>query len=145
MMNQMAEVAKLFGKELGEKFTIICDDDLAIWDACFSEEGVACFAPNNGAKTTLPVTSNVLKKLLTGTYRIKKTPWKPKCGEIYFAPLIASSKKCAKFYKTATDIDDVVYQHGLMCKTPEQAEEIAKAMIKVARKMQGFDDEEGEE
>lgn len=144
MMNKMAEVARLFGKELGEKFTIICDDDLAIWDACFNEEGIACFAPN-GAKTTLPVTSNVLKKLLTGTYRIKKTPWKAQCGEIYFAPLIASGKKCAKFYKTADSIDDMMYQHGLMCKTPEQAEELSKLLIKTARKFQGFEDEEDEE
>ena len=34
------------------------------------------------------------------------------------------------------------YLRGLMCKTPEQAEELAQLLIKTAREFQGFDDEE---
>lgn len=75
MMNKMADVAKLFGKELGEKFTII-DDNGEVIDACFNEAGIACFLPN-GKKAFL-VTPNILRKLLTGTYRIKKRRGKRK-------------------------------------------------------------------
>ena len=75
-MNKMAEVAKLFDKELEEKFTIINDKDVAICDACFNEEGVNCFPP--------AVSAIVLKRLLTGTYRIKGLPWKAEETERYY-------------------------------------------------------------
>jgi len=129
-MNKMAEVAKLFDKELEEKFTII-DDNGVVSDACFNEAGVACFPP--------AVSANVLKKLLTGTYRIKKTPWKAKDDKKYFRVMIKQGEiypECV--YETNPKASNITYNNGFMCKTIKQAEELSKLLIKTARQFQGF-------
>jgi len=142
-MNKMAEVAKLFDKELEEKFTIIDDNGVAT-SGYFSEKGLIYFTPN-GEETT--IMHNTLSKLLTGTYRIKKTPWKAKETEQYYVPNIYGEMKYT-FPGAVLDLPTKpvnFYLRGLMCKTPEQAEELSKLLIKTARQFQGFDEEQENE
>ena len=146
-MNKMADVAKLLGVELGDEFIAkypigeplgtlrcrICDGD--VW---ISTTGEGWFRNNY-----------VLRDLLVGKLTIHKLPWKAKSNEIYFTPLITSAHKYTEQRVAADindilyiDIDDTLYNRGLMCKTSEQAEELSQLLIKTARKFQGFDEEQ---
>lgn len=80
MANYMAEVAKLLGVEIGEEFQI-CGNGVAT--VKLTEDGlkiVTMLGPliNNANEICLT-------KLITGKYKIKRKPWKPKYGDHYWA------------------------------------------------------------
>lgn len=80
MANYMAEVAKLLGVELGEEFQI-CGNGVAT--VKLTEDGLKIVTMLG------PLIDNAnevcLTKLITGKYKIKRKPWKPKYGDYYWA------------------------------------------------------------
>ena len=73
MANYMAEVAKMLGVELGERFNITnCRGDYYFTDSDFKRDGdeLAFYS--------------TLYSILNGTYTIKRKPWKPKDNENYW-------------------------------------------------------------
>ena len=72
-MNYMRQVAEILGVEMGEKFKIDGFDG----DFYFSNDGI------NDEEIDDIIHSGLLEKLLDGTSKIIKKPWKPKFGEIY--------------------------------------------------------------
>lgn len=80
MANYMAEVARLLGVEIGEKFQICGNGEATVK---LTEDGLEIV-------TILgPLIDNAnevcLTKLITGKYKIKRKPWKPKYGDHYWA------------------------------------------------------------
>ncbi|MBO6179433.1 MAG: hypothetical protein J6O04_09680 [Selenomonadaceae bacterium] len=132
-MNKMADFAKLLGKELDEEFIVKAEEDFKCKmtnRGLFVYSSVArCWVEQN----------NLLYDLISGKYKIKKTPWRAKKLEVYYVPDPAMGEMYRKTKNVICNEDNVSYIRGLMCKTPEQAIEIAKAMIKLAREMQGLD------
>lgn len=74
--NYITEVAKMLGVEIGEKFDVV--DNGVI-------NGLGPFRfTQMGLKDSISDSSIVLKKLLSGECTIRKIPWKPKYGEVYW-------------------------------------------------------------
>lgn len=76
-------------------------------------------------------------RLLNGSLTLCKLSWKPKDCEEYYTPYI---DKCDRFYScwvwkdTVGDMDR--YEHGLVCKTEEEATKLSKEIrnkVKEAR------------
>ena len=73
MANYMAEIAKMLGVELGERFNITnCRGDYYFTDSDFKRDGdeLAFYS--------------TLYSILNGTYTIKRKPWKPEDNENYW-------------------------------------------------------------
>ena len=80
-MNYMAEVAKIFGVELGERFNIVDNrsGDASKSNYYFSDFGLMVENEEYSA-----FESSVLVELLKGGYTIKRIPWKPKYQDNYW-------------------------------------------------------------
>ena len=79
MTNKMAEVAKVFGVELGEEFQIKYKDTIVYGTFRFTEKGTETKG-SSGWESARPA----LLRLLTGEYEIVKMPYQPKKGETYW-------------------------------------------------------------
>lgn len=81
-MNHMAEVAKMLGVELGEKFKIINSQTfelISCHDYYFSDKDIQIDAEGHGCSGEY-----LLIHLIYGDFIIKRKPWKPKNGESYY-------------------------------------------------------------
>lgn len=137
--SKMAEVAKLLGVELEEDFEIIGCRDRTFR---LTQHGL-CQLAKDGHYHSVDLDDsimNTLDRLLSGILQIKKKPWKARDGETYYIPDISYVNDPVTTTNLISNADMICYDKGLMCKTKEQAIEIAEAMIKVAREMQGFED-----
>ena len=81
-MNYMAEVAKMLGVEIGEKFEVHGDSHGVFTakitlDGCWVSIGMKSWEKHNQAA--------VLRKLLNGEYCIKRGLWKPTYNEKYYS------------------------------------------------------------
>ena len=123
--NKMKEVAALLGLELDEEFNV----KFAVYNPHrITESGLQfyfCSAIGIGAHWQ----SGVVEKLLINSELIEKLPWKPKLGEHYYRPSIAV-KRVAYMTWLSNDVDNNLFDLGLVCKTKEQAEEKLKEVIK---------------
>ena len=79
-MNHMAEVAKMLGVELGEVFEIL---EYPSKKFMITNCGIGRLESGEWSYD-VAVNSFVFEKLLTGKYNIKRKPWKPKDGDIYW-------------------------------------------------------------
>ena len=77
--NCMAAVAKLLGVELGEEFIIENKDRKET--VVLAADGFHVIQPNN---VVGPDHGKLLSKVLQGLYEVKKIPWEPKHGEMYY-------------------------------------------------------------
>lgn len=70
--NHMAEVAKMLGVELGEEFEIAGGERIYRFceNGLYDDDDFFCCA--------------LLKDLLVGDHHIKKLPWRPKDGKLYY-------------------------------------------------------------
>ena len=109
MANYMAEVAKMLGVELGEKFYVgpynltyvLLDDGVHNVSS-----GLLC--PDS------------LTDLLSGKWIIKRKPWKPSAGDQYW---YVSSNGSVDYYCWTDDIlDFLTYKLGNCYRTREEAE-----------------------
>ena len=69
--NHMAEVAEMLGVEMGEEFEIEGKNGKYHFEDRGLSDGDLCMP-------------HTLTKILNGSERIKKLPWRPKDGEIYY-------------------------------------------------------------
>ena len=130
--NHMAEVAKIFGVELGESFKITSDTQ---GDYPGDYQNYYRFTENNCFETSVDgvkwetATVIVLRGILMGDTRIVKLPWKPAIGVEYYIPSITLAKKhdIRKWY----NIEDNQrhYNLGIVCKTREEAVALTEKML----------------
>ena len=77
--NCMAAVAKLLGVELGEEFIIENKDRKET--AVLAMDGFHVIQPNN---VVGPDHGKLLSKVLQGFYTVRKIPWEPQEGDMYY-------------------------------------------------------------
>ena len=134
--NHMAEVAKIFGVELGESFKIkITDGTQGDYPDYFRFTENAGIEMSKDGVTWEMSYAGVLKSLLMGDIRIIKLPWKPqKCAPYYIPCIVAQSEHMySMFYWKDDNYDKEYYRMGLVCKTPEEAVALTKKMLTVAK------------
>lgn len=159
MNNHMAGVAKLQGLELREEFRIekcqglfrFTEDGLqrmidssTTWmlaehfilgELLNGKETVIKFPwkPEVGEQYYVPYVDS--KGLITGALQAIKLPWKPShYNEVYYLPSIISIGKYIKLFWAGSESDKSSYQQGLICRTKEEAIELAEEMLDIARK-----------
>ena len=79
MANLMPEVAKMLGVELGEEFIIENADRKET--VVLAMDGFHVIQPNN---VVGPDHGKLLSKVLQGLYTVKKIPWEPQEGDMYY-------------------------------------------------------------
>lgn len=77
--NFMPEVAELLGVELGEEFIIENKDRKET--VVLAMDGFHVIQPNNVAGVD---NGKLLSKVLQGLYTVKKIPWEPQEGDMYY-------------------------------------------------------------
>ena len=117
-MNHMSEVAKMLGVELGETFTIENLDGEIMGTAVIEESRFKLI--ENNLKYTNFWFQYALENLLTGTYTVKRKPWKPKEGESYYIVETNGSIGVEEWW--AETIDMNYYKIGNCYRTSEEAE-----------------------
>ena len=133
--NYMAEVAGLFGVELGEVFKVTDDDSGKYHNYYrFTEKKGIEVSEDNVKWETDTTEVLVLKWLLIGVARIIKLPWRPSRGDVYYMPSVTSIGKYIKLFWTGSRNDEGSYQQGLVLRTKKEAVELAEEMLDVARK-----------
>ena len=133
--NHMAEVAKIFGVELGESFKITSgiQDDYQNYYR-FTENN--CFETSyDGVEWKTTIAAVLLKHILMGDIRIVKLPWKPREGEKYYVPRITIRPEDRHYcyYWDNSGVDIKRYDMGIVCKTPEEAIALTKKMLAVVK------------
>ena len=118
MANHMAEVAKMFGVELGERFKLVDADFQYAFDYYLSEDGIKI------DKEGTVCNQDLLKDLICGEYSIKRKPWKPKYGDAYFYVDNNGFIRKGLWYKNIYPImyDKTLYKLGNCYRTKEDAE-----------------------
>ena len=79
MTNLMLEVAKLLGVNIGEEFIIENADRKET--VVLAMDGFHVIQPNN---VVGPDHGKLLSKVLQGLYAVKKIPWEPQEGDMYY-------------------------------------------------------------
>ena len=138
MDNKMAEVAKLLGVELDEVFffkgrsgRLSCYTYYSKTYLKFTENGLKESADRTSWHSAAPW---MWKSLIAGTLQIIKLPWEPSYGDAYYMPSVISIGKYIKLFWTGSESDKSSYQQRLICRTKEEAVELAEEMLDVARK-----------
>ena len=135
MTNHMAEVAQMFGVELGEVFKVTDDDSGKYHNYYkFTEKKGIEVSEDNVKWEADTAGTLVLKWLLIGVARIIKLPWRPSRGDVYYMPSVTSIGKYIKLFWTGSRNDEGSYQQGLVLRTKKEAVELAEEMLDVARK-----------
>lgn len=130
--NYMAEVAGLFGVELGEVFKVTDDDSGKYHNYYrFTEKKGIEVSEDNVKWEADTAEVLVLKWLLMGDLRIIKLPWKPREGEKYYVPRIAIRPydRHYWYYWDNSGVDIKRYDMGIVCKTPEEAIALTEKML----------------
>lgn len=114
--NCMAAVAEILGVELGEEFIIENQDRKET--VIISLDGFHVIQPNN---VLGPDHGKLLSKVLQGLYEVKKKPWEPEEGDVYFFPAV--QHKGVDYCKWNGDIQDCALKLlGMIYRTAEEAE-----------------------
>lgn len=130
--NHMEEVAKMLGVELGEAFKISDDREYLKWQRYYrlTSDGVEVSNDNVHWEKCM---SEVLEWLLKGEIGIK-LPWKPKINEAYYIPFIPCIRPASEEHRWKdTEAEKKYYDMGLVFKTGEEAVELARRMLAVAK------------
>lgn len=114
MANYMADVAKLIGVELNEIFEY---ETLPGIPFKLTETGLVCLGP---ATISRDVMNESLLRILTGCTKIKRKPWRPKYGEIYYC--VGTDFKIGNNRNENCFTDIVLYKLGNCYKTRKEAE-----------------------
>ena len=132
MVNHIAEVAQMLGVEIGETFKVT-DDTYGAYQLYHR------FTKSNGFETSLDgvkwktAAAEVLKDILMGDIRIVKLPWKPKMEEKYYVPNIFDWDFYKYNFWLNDECDEKYYKRGLVFKTKEEAIEMSKKMLAMAK------------
>ena len=129
--NYMAEVAKIFGVELGESFKIT-SDTRGVYQNYYRFSENNCFETSyDGVEWKMTTAAVLLKYILMGDIRIVKLPWKPREGEKYYVPRIAIRPEDRHYYYYWDNdgVDIKRYDMGIVCKTKEEAVALTEKML----------------
>lgn len=130
MTNHMAEVAKMLGVNLEEEFKV----KKGVSPNCFyklSNEGLFLYKQDkygrlenrHGERST-----NMLSLLLEGIYEVVPL-WKPIGRERYYVPSIDKPMLFTCWAWENDELDRYRFERGLVCRTKEDAIELAKKML----------------
>ena len=135
MASYIKEVAKLFGVKEGEAFQV--DGDISLNNYIFKfAVGFLQISKKDDAWTVAD--DSILTGLLYGHLSIRKPLWKPAFWEKYYIPAIGH--KGLPFLWTPilwsdAEFDNKLYEQGIVCKTKEEAEELAKKILAFVKKV----------
>lgn len=127
--NYMTTVAAVLGVEMGDTFKVIYTDS-NIEDEKYlqlTKKGLETSDDGIHWRGTVP---SVLQDLMTGKARVATLPWKPRINEAYYCIRPASEKHR---WKDTEAERKYYYDMGLVCKTGEEAVELARRMLAVAK------------
>lgn len=131
--NHMKEVAELLEVELGEVFQVDNCRSVAEMYYRLTEDGLEQSDTPNGE--WIEGDEWILALLLTGEADIIQLPWKPQDGKQYYTPHITvySENMYDIYCWDGNDYDKERYRMGIVCKTANEAIELAKKMLAVAK------------
>ena len=133
MASKMTEVAKLLGVELGEIFKVT-DDTFGEYRPYHRFTKSAGIEISDDGVEWERATALVLKCLLMGDVRIVKLPWKPSHGDEYWTPIVNQVAASTLWSKWSNiDNDRYRYEHGLICRTKEEANELTEKLLAMAK------------
>lgn len=125
-MNYIRDIADMLNVGIGESFKIIDEKSKPIGIYYFTECGL--FEKGFG------INRHVLAMLLEGTYFIKKLPWKPMDGEVYYFPDVSLGRPHADEDEWGDDVrDNIRYEAGMVCETEKEAREKSKKMLAILK------------
>ena len=75
----------------------------------------------------------MLVDLLEGKDAIKKKPWKPNEGDLYYIPSESNDSRVEDYQWGGDEFDYKLFESGFVCRTKEEAIELADKFVKVAR------------
>ena len=131
-MNHMAEVAKMFGVELGESFKITSDTQGDYQNYYRFTENNCLEMSDDGVEWGMTVTLT-LRGILMGDIRIVKLPWKPQKGEMYYFPDMGTSSLGSCLCWLGTETDKNLYDRGFVFQTIEEAIATAKRILAIVQ------------
>lgn len=130
----MRAIIKCLGVEVGEVFKItdafnnkshryfrFTEADIEVSDDCVTWERAKAI---------------VLKCLLMGDARIIKLPWKPAVYDEYYYPIPSDRDLWESRLWIGDNYDNSRFSRGLVCKTKEEAIDMAKKMLAVVKEEQ---------
>ena len=127
MNNNMDKVADILGVQLNEIFHIVGHGNKQY---LLSKFGYLCKVEEGGIK--LPVNDG-LGKLIIGMYEIVEKPSTPARGSFYYTPDFG----CKELFKPSIWANEPqqleAYKNGVVCRTPDEAIEMAKKMLGVIK------------
>lgn len=129
-VSRMAEVAKMLGVEYDKAFKIK-EAPLGIYKIV--EDGLIQY---DREKDCWGLAPRMLTEILAGYIEIEivEPAWEPKQGELYYIPVIPCSRPlCKEYYWANNIVERNYYDVGLVCKTREEAVELARRMLAVAK------------
>ena len=115
--NLMTELAKLLGVELGEKFIIQNADRKET--VVLAMDGFHVIQPNNVAGID---NGKLLSKVLQGLYTVKKIPWEPQEGDMYYI-LNVKALFVESYVWGNNTFDYTAKNMGIIYRTKAEAEE----------------------
>lgn len=123
MDNKMDKVADILGVKLNEIFHIVGHGNKQY---LLSKFGYLCKVEEGGIE--FPVDDG-LDKLIIGMYEIVEKPRTPARGSFFYTP----DFECKELFKPSIWVNEPrqleAYKNGVVCKTPDDAIEMAKKML----------------
>ena len=114
--NLMPEVAALLGVEIGEEFIIQNADRKET--VVLAADGLHVIQPNN---VVGPDHGKLLSKVLQGLYTVKKIPWEPQEGDMYYI-LNVKALFVESYVWGNNTFDYAVKNMGIIYRTKAEAE-----------------------
>ena len=114
--NLMPEVAALLGVEIGEEFIIQNADRKE--NVVLAMDGFHVIQPND---VLGPDHGKLLSKMLQGLYEVKKIPWEPQRGDVYFI-LNTMALFIESFVWGDSTFDYAAKNMGIIYRTKDEAE-----------------------
>ena len=128
----MEEVSKMFGLELEEHFHITKKSyENTVYK--FTKDGVAFY--DNKLRTWYE-SVGALAGILTGETEVVKLPWKPAVYDEYYYPIPSDRDLWESRLWIGDNYDNSRFSRGLVCKTKEEAIDMAKKMLAVVKEEQ---------
>lgn len=132
-MNYWKQFAEMLGLELGEEFSLTDNDGNEI-------DGHVCKFTENGflyksqiSKDWYHQPSNILERILYGTYKAVPKPWKPTCGESYWYYSEAFKKAISVKWEDGFN-DFIFWKVGNCFRTKEAATVKGKEIMEAIQK-----------
>ena len=128
--NYMADVAKMLGVELNEEFEVVIPDETEHQPVRyqFNSNQFGCWE-TEGGNSGFHVHWNLLLMILCGQAYIKKLPWQPKVGDVYYRPWRYFTGATSIYWDNAVE-DFALKEAGMIFRTAEECEAALPALRK---------------